>query len=241
MGSRTTQVKKAISKASEDEFESAGDLFESFIDEINEGHFDDFESFYVLSSELIKEYWPNCGMFREISSQLFAEYEIGGIDWIWSDSQFQRIALKLLEDDIHFGCFTLTEGRSFPEFVKAFIAKSKVEDCDICAEIGDGWICPEAYICEDSNVASEDLVEFYKKAHENYFNGNDHEKYEAISVLRSIAGNKKTPLEILGKLKSVEESSLRHGIRSLNGGMSEKDAKQNSEVSFTAIETLRNL
>jgi hypothetical protein len=47
-------------------------------------------------------------MFSEPSSQLFAEYEIGSIDWIWSDSKFLATLPQFLKKDIHFGCFVRT-------------------------------------------------------------------------------------------------------------------------------------
>ena len=237
----SVQVSRALLAVSEEELEAAGILFEEIIELIQEESFEDFESFYRLANFLSKGFWPDSGMFAEISSQLFAEYDLGSIDWIWENPQFIDYCLKFLESDIHFGCFVLTENRSNERFNEKFAQKSLTEDCQICAEIGDGWLSPKAYVCESHLTSTHLLQEFFQQAIDSVENGSDHEKYESVMILRSLAGNPKTPKDILEKLLKINESSLRHGIRNENSGMEPENAINDSYVDFKASETLKNL
>ena len=76
----TTQVDAALLAKTDEGLEAADELFEHFIELIQQEDFEDFESLYRLANFLVQDYWPDAGMFAEISSQLFAEYDIGAID-----------------------------------------------------------------------------------------------------------------------------------------------------------------
>ena len=75
-------VKVAMQASSEKEREEAAQLFERMLEDVNKESFSDFEEFADLAKFLAEETWSEQGMFAEVSSQLFAEYEIGTIDWI---------------------------------------------------------------------------------------------------------------------------------------------------------------
>ena len=96
-----SQVAIALAAKSEDAMESAGNLFEEFIELMQEEDFDDFESYFKLDNFVIEDFWPKSGMFAEISSQLFTEYEIGGIDWIWENDLCMDYCIKFPDSDIH--------------------------------------------------------------------------------------------------------------------------------------------
>ena len=70
MKSFDSQATAALAAKSDEELKSAGSLFEEFIELIQDEEFEDFESFYKLANFLIQDYWPESGMFAEISSQL---------------------------------------------------------------------------------------------------------------------------------------------------------------------------
>ena len=101
----TTQVDAALLAKTDEELEAADELFEHFIELIQQEDFEDFESLYRLANFLVQDYWPDAGMFAEISSQLFAEYDIGAIDWLWENPEFMNYCIKFMESDLHFGCF----------------------------------------------------------------------------------------------------------------------------------------
>lgn len=234
----TTQVDSALLANTDEELVAAGDLFEHFIELIQEEDFEDFESFYRLANFLVQEYWPNAGMFAEISSQLFAEYEIGMIDWLWENSEFLNYCLKFMESDLHFGCFVLTEGRSNESFTDEFAKRALVEDCSICAEVGDGWLGPKAYICEDQSSSRELLLKCSEFAFSLFESSNEHEQYESLMMLRSLAGNSNTPRELLERLTQIDKFSIRHEIRSANAEMDSDEAIEDSNIGWKAKETL---
>jgi hypothetical protein len=238
MKSFEAEVTVALAAKSEDEMESAGSLFEEFIELMQEEDFDDFESFFKLANFLIEDYWPESGMFAEISSQLFTEYEIGGIDWIWENHLFMDYCIKFLDSDIHFGCFVLTEGRSNALFTSKFAERALNDSCDICTEMGDGWLSPEAYVCEEPTSSVEILKQFAEQAFELFKGLDDEDKYQAVVMMRSLAGNSNTPRDILERLSQINESSIGHEIRNINGGMEPEDAIKDSFVDFKARETL---
>jgi len=237
----SAQVDQALLAKTEAELDAAGALFDEFIVSLREESFNDFESFYRLANFLIQEYWPNCGMFAEISSQLFAEYEIGFVEWIWRDPQFMKYCSKFLENDIHFGCFVLTEGCSNENFTTDFAKKALTEDCEICAEVGDGWLAPKAYVCENPTSSAEILIAFSEIAFKLFDSGLEEQKYESVMMLRALAGNSKTSIEILKKLTEVSEQSIRHEIRNQNSGMDPEQASRDSYVDWKARQTLQNL
>jgi hypothetical protein len=241
MGSFQAQVDQAILAKTDEELEEAALLFEDFLGLIQEEDFDDFESLYRLAQFLVQGYWPDSGMFAEISSQLFAEYEFGAIDWIWEDPSFQEYALKFLESDIHFGCFVLTEERSNEKFTLQFAEQALNEDCQICEEMGEGWLSPKAYICENETSTPALLLKFSEIAFKNLLNGTEDERYESVMILRSLAGNPNTPREVLEKLAEINEISLRHEIRNANAEMDMDDATKDANVSFKAKQTLENI
>lgn len=233
-----TKIDAALSAESEEELEAACGLFEHFIELIQQQEFEDFESFYRLANFLIEGYWPDAGMFAEISSQLFAEYEIGTIDWIWENSTFMDYCVKFMERDIHFGCFVLTEGRSNEYFTEAFARKALSEDCNICDEVGDGWLGPKAYICEDSSSTRDILLQYSEFAFGLLESDDENDQYESLMVLRSLAGNAITPREVLEKLTLIDQSSIRHEIRSANADMDSDEALEDSNIGWKAKETL---
>jgi hypothetical protein len=177
-------------------------------------------------------------MFSEVSSQLFAEYEIGMIDWIWKEPAFLATLPKFLKRDIHFGCFVLTEDCSNEEFTALFAEVAIKDDCYICAEIGDGWLSPAAYVAEDAFVSVEILERYYKNFKKDFDSGDDNERYSAIRVLRALAENPKTPKKILTELAQIHEGSLGHEIRNVNGGDDPDDAMQDSYIDWKAKQTL---
>lgn len=241
MKSFSVETDAALSAKSEEELESAGELFEHFIELMQNEEFDDFESFYRLANFLVQSYWPEVGMFAEISSQLFAEYEIATIDWIWDNSIFMDYCLKFMVSDLHFGCFVLTEGRSNESFTNEFAKKALVEDCPICDEVGDGWLGPKAYICEDRSSSRELLIKCSEFALSLADSSNDYEQHEALMMLRSLAGNSNTPREVLERLTHIDKCSIRHEIRSANAEMNSDEALKDSNVGWKAQQTLQCL
>ena len=234
-------VKVAVQASSENEREEAAQLFERMLEDINEESFSDFGEFADLAIFLAKDTWSEQGMFAEVSSQLFAEYEIGLIDWIWSDSKFLATLPKFLKDDMHFGCFVLTESRSNEEFTSLFAEVALKEECEICGQTGDGWISAAAYVAEDAFVKVEMLEKYYAHFKKQFDSGEDYEKYWAIEVLRALAENPKTPEHILRELTQINERSLRHETRSTNGGDDPEDAAQDSYIDWKARETLEGV
>ena len=234
-------VKVAMKATTEDEREEATELFERMLEDINKESFSDFQEFVNLAIFLAKDIWPEQGMFDVPSSQLFAEYEIGTIDWIWSDPKFLATLPKFLEDDIHFGCFILTEGCSNKEFTSLFADRALKEECEICGLMGDGWISAAAYVAEDAFVEVEKLEEYYAHFKKQFDSGEDYEKYWAVEVLRALAENPKTPEHILRELAQINERSLRHETRSVNGGDDPEDAAQDSYIDWNARETLEGI
>ncbi len=237
----SVQVNQALLANSEEELEAAGLLFEEFIELLQDENFEDFDSLYRLAIFLIQSYWPDSGMFAEISSQLFAEYDLGSIDWIWQNPEFAEYCLKFLDTDIHFGCFVLTEDRSNEKFTEKFAQISLNEECQICAEIGDGWLGPKAYVCENSSTPTHLLPTFSQHALNLLENDSSEERYEAVMMLRSLAGNPNTPKDVLEKLQEIHEQSIRHEIRNSNSGMDPDTALKDSFVDFKAQESLKNL
>lgn len=235
------QVDRALLASSEDELEDAGALFEEFLELMHEESFHDFESFYRLASFLIKEFWPNCGMFAEVSSQLFAEYDIGTIDWIWEDENFRQVMSKFLQDDLHFGCFVLTEGRSNVDFNKNFAKLAYAESCEICDQIGDGWLDPRAYLCESPETTTDVLENFAELGFKLLDSQDGQDKYKGALILRSLAGNTNTPREILEKLTTLNVQSIRHEIRNVNSEMFQDEAEQDSFIDWKANQTLTAL
>jgi len=234
-------VNVATQASSEEEREAAAQLFERMLEDINDENFNDFDEFADLAIFLARDIWSEQGMFAEVSSQLFTEYEIGSIDWIWKESAFLSTLSKFLDGDIHFGCFVLTETRSNEEFTALFAEVAIQVDCAICAEVGDGWISPAAYVAEDAYVSIE-IIERYYTHFKNQFNsGDDNNRYQAIAVLRALAGNLMTPERILKELAQIHESSLRHGIRSTNGGDNDEVAIQDSFIDWKAQQTLKEI
>ncbi|CAN2189614.1 hypothetical protein MCEMRE217_00487 [Candidatus Nanopelagicaceae bacterium] len=225
--------------STEEECEAATELFEQMLEEINQESFSNFEEFADLANYLAEDIWSEQGMFAEVSSQLFTEYEIGAIDWIWKDPAFLATLPKFLEGDIHFGCFVLTEVRSSEEFTALFADVAIQEDCDICAEMGDGWISPAAYVAEDASVSIEIIERYYTHFKKNFDSGDENEKYAAIAVLRALAGNPRTPEKILNDLAQIHECSLGHEIRSANGGDDDEVAIQDSFIDWKAKQTLK--
>lgn len=241
MRSRASEVNKALEAKTDEELEESGSLFDTFLEDINNEDFDDFDSFYTLATFLIENFWPNIGMFTEISSQLFSEFELGSIDWIWEAPEFQDVILKFLNDDLHFGCFVLTEQRSNEDFTERFAKLALDNECAICAEIGDGWISPKSYVCEDPYTKSDTLKKFFEMGKNLYSSGEDEGKYTALMIFRSLAQNPNTPIEILEYLSEIKEKSLRHEIRNLNSGMTEEEAQFDAFVSNKALETLEDI
>ena len=227
--------------SSEEEREEATQLFESMLEDINDENFSDFEEFADLAIFLAKDIWEEQGMFSEVSSQLFAEYEIGTIEWIWSDSKFRATLPKFLNDDIHFGCFVLTEGCSDEEFTTLFAEVAIEGECVICGQTGDGWISAAAYVAEDAFAKVETLEKYYRHFKNQFESGKDYEKYDAIEVLRALAENPKTPDHILKELSQIHENSMRHEIRNVNGGDDPEDATQDSYIDWKASQTLEGL
>ena len=227
--------------SSEEECEEATQLFERMLEDINDESFSDFQEFADLAIFLAKDIWSDQGMFDEPSSQLFAEYEIGTMEWIWSDSKFLATLPKFLKEDIHFGCFVLTEGCSNQEFTSLFGDVALKEECEICGQMGDGWISAAAYVAEDAFVAVEMLEKYYAHFKKQFDSGKDHEKYNAIEVLRALAENPKTPKKILRELAEIHENSIRHETRSVNGGDDPQDATQDSYIDWKARQTLESI
>jgi hypothetical protein len=238
MDSFSVETDAALSAKSEKELESAGELFEHFIELIQNEEFDDFESLYRLANFLVQGYWPESGMFAEVSSQLFAEYDIGMIDWIWENSIFMDYCLKFMKSDLHFGCFVLTEGRSNAQFTEEFAKRALTEECNICEEIGDGWLGPKAYICEEQSSSTDLLMECLDIAFTLLDSQNEFEQYESLTMLRSLAGNSKVPSEVLEKLTQIDKCSIRHEIRNANAEMDSEEALEDSNVGWKARETL---
>ena len=234
-------VKVAMQASSEEECEEATQLFEKMLEDINYKNFSDFEEFADLAIFLAKDIWREQGMFNEPSSQLFAEYGIGAIDWIWSDSKFLATLPKFLKEDIHFGCFVLTEDRSNEDFTSLFANVALEEECEICGQTGDGWISAAAYVAEDAFVKVELLEKYYTHFKKQFDSGEEYEKYNAIEVLRAIAENPKTPEHILTELTQIHENSLRHETRSINGGDDPKEANQDSYIDWKATQTLKGI
>ena len=234
-------VKVAMQASSEEECEEATQLFEKMLEDVNHKNFSDFEEFADLAIFLAKDIWGEQGMFDEPSSQLFAEYEIGAIDWIWSDPKFLATLPKFLKEDIHFGCFVLTEDRSNEEFTSLFAEVSLEEECEICGQTGDGWISAAAYVAEDAFVKVELLEKYYTHFKMKFDSGEEYEKYNAIEVLRALAENPKTPEHILTELTQIHENSLRHETRSVNGGDDPKEANQDSYIDWKAAQTLKGI
>ena len=234
-------MKVAMQASSEEECEEATQLFERMLEDINDENFSDFEEFADLALFLAKEIWEEQGMFSEVSSQLFAEYEIGMIDWIWKEPAFLATLPRFLKRDIHFGCFVLTEVCSNEEFTSLFAEVAIKEDCDICAEMGDGWLSPAAYVAEDAFVSVEILESYYKNFKKDFDSGDDNERYSAIRVLRALAENPKTPKKILTELAQIHEESLGHGTRNVNGGDDFDVAVQDSYIDWKARQTLDSL
>ena len=227
--------------SSEEECEEATQLFERMLEDINDENFSDFEEFADLAIFLAKDIWEEQGMFSEVSSQLFAEHEIGTIEWIWSDSKFRATLPKFLNDDIHFGCFVLTEGCSDEEFTTLFAEVAIEGECVICGQTGDGWISAAAYVAEDAFAKVETLEKYYRHFKNQFESGKDYEKYDAIEVLRGLAENPKTPEQILKELAQIHENSMRHEIRNVNGGDDPEDAMQDSFIDWKAKQTLEGL
>ena len=234
----STQVDAALLAKTDDELEAAGELFEHFIELIQQENFEDFESLYRLANFLVQDYWPDAGMFAEISSQLFAEYEIGMIDWVWENSEFMDYCIKFMESDLHFGCFVLTEGRSNKSFTEEFAKRALVEECYICNEVGDGWLGPKAYICEDQTSSRELLLKCSEFAFSLLDSSNEFEQYESLMMLRSLAGNSNTPRELLERLTQIDKCSIRHEIRSANAEMDSDEALEDSNIGWKAHQTL---
>jgi hypothetical protein len=234
-------VKVAMQASSEEECEEATQLFERMLEDINDENFSDFEEFADLALFLAKEIWEEQGMFSEVSSQLFAEYEIGMIDWIWKEPAFLATLPRFLKDDIHFGCFVLTESCTNEEFTSLFAEVAIEEECVICGQTGDGWISAAAYVAEDAFAKVETLEKYYKHFKKNFDSGDDNERYNAIEVLRAMAENPKTPEHILKELAQIHENSMRHEIRNVNGGDEPEDAEQDSYIDWKARQTLDSL
>jgi hypothetical protein len=234
-------VKVAMKASSEEEREQAAQLFERMLEDINKESFSDFEEFADLAIFLAKDIWTEQGMFNEVSSQLFAEYEIGTIEWIWSDSKFLSTLPKFLKDDIHFGCFVLTESCSNEVFTSLFAELALKEECEICGQMGDGWISAAAYVAEDAFVKVEMLEKYYAHFKKQFDSGEDYEKYCAIEVLRALAENPKTPDHVLRELAQINVNSLRHETRNVNGGVDPDDAAQDSFIDWKARETLKGI
>ena len=234
-------VKVAMQASSEEEHEEAAQLFEKMLEDINEERFSDFEEFADLAIFLAKDIWSELGMFDEVSSQLFAEYDLGSIDWIWRNSKFLATLPRFLKNDIHFGCFVLTEGCSNEEFTALFAEVALKEECEICGQMGDGWISAAAYVAEDAFINVALLEKYYAHFKKQFDSGEDYEKYNAIEVLRAVAENSKTPVHILRELTQIHENSLRHETRSINGGDDPDDAAQDSYIDWKARETLKRI
>lgn len=234
-------VKVAMQAISEKEHEEASQLFERMLEDVKKESFSDFEEWADLAIFLAKDTWSEQGMFGEVSSQLFAEYEIGTIDWIWSDSKFLAILPEFLKDDIHFGCFVLTESCSNREFTSLFAAVALKEECEICQETGDGWISAAAYVAEDAFTKVEMLEKYYEHFKKQFDSGEDYDRYSSIEVLRALAENPNTPEHVLRELTQIHENSLRHATRSVNGGDDPNDAVQDSYIDWRARETLKRI
>lgn len=241
MKSFATEADVALSAKSEEELEAAGELFEQFIALIQEEEFEDFESFFRLANFLVEDYWSDCGMFAEVSSQLFAEYDIGMIDWIWQDATFMKYCIKFMKSDIHFGCFVLTEGRSNELFTEEFAKRALVEVCDICDEVGDGWLGPKGYVCEERTSSQDLLLKCSEIAFALFGADSEHDRHESLMMMRSLAQNTNTPREVLEKLLHIDENSIRHEIRSANAEMDSDEALQDSNVGWKARQTLASL
>ncbi len=235
------QVDEALQAASEEDLEAASKLFEEFINLIQNKNFEDFESLYRLANFLISGYWPDSGMFAEVSSQLFAEYEIGNIDWIWEDKNFQQIMSRFLQDGLHFGCFVLTEGRSNVDFNRRFADLAYAQSCGICDEIGDGWLEPRAYLCESAQSPVDVLENFSELGFKLLESLDEQDKFEGVLILRALAANPNTPRNILEMLTKVNFQSIRHEIRNINGDMFQDEAEQDSFVDWKARQTLNSL
>jgi len=231
-------VKIAMQASSKEECEEAAKLFERMLEEINEKNFSNFEEFADLAIFLAKDIWLEQGMFSEVSSQLFTEFGIGTIEWIWRDFAFLATLPKFLKDDIHFGCFVLTDSCSNEEFTSLFAEVALKEECEICEQTGDGWISAAAYVAEDAYAKVEILDRYYSHFKEQFDSGEDNDKYNSIQVLRALAENPKTPEKILSELAQIHESSLRHETRNVNGGDDPNDAIQDSYIDWKAQQTL---
>jgi hypothetical protein len=96
-------------------------------------------------------------------------------------------------------------------------------------------------VAEDAFAKVGILEKYYEQFKEQFDSGDDHEKYGATAVLRALAGNSKTPEDILRQLAQIHEKSLRHEIRSVNGGDDPEDAAQESHIDWKARETLRGI
>jgi hypothetical protein len=231
----------AMQASNEEEKKEAAQLFEILLKDLKDMSFCEFEEFADLAIFLSQDIWSELGMFEDVSSQLFAEYDLGAIEWIWRDSKFLATLPKFLKEDIHFGCFVLTEGRSNEEFTSLFAEVALKQECEICALMGDGWISPAVYVVEDEFVKVDLLENYYAHFRKQFDSIDDHKKYKAKEVLRALAGNSKTPERILKDLTHIHEKSLRHETRSINAGLNPSDATQDSYIDWKARATLARI
>jgi len=244
------KIKIALKSQNESELESAGDLFEEMIQAISDEDFNDFFGLVELAIFLASEYWPSVAMCMEPSSQLFSEYGIGEIDWIWDDEDFKSTFPRFLDADPHFGCFVLTEDRADEDFIRLFNSKIFGKDCEICAQVGEGWISPAVYICENIVTPIEILKQYYEFHSKIYFKNRDwrlpyvsevETNYLSVAVLRALAGNLNTPKIILENLSLINDHSLRHGTRLVLSDHTEEESQKKSFVDWAAKDTLSKL
>lgn len=242
---RDTQI--ALLAVTDEELDSAGALFETMMEDLRNKNFSAFDQFSELAIFLAKDFWPSQGMFMEPSSQLFVEYEIGAVEWIWEEAAFRRTLPRYLEVDIHFGCFVLTENRADANFIAAFSPIALSQECEICSSTGEGWISPPAYVAEDPNTSADLLQQYFDRFYVEYTSKKDWRlpyddsfpsNYESVAVLRSLASNPNLPRRALEVLAEVRDKSLLHETRMLLSGADEKRAEGESFIDWAARHTL---
>jgi hypothetical protein len=219
--------------------ERAAEIFHEMLEILQHERQVDWKVFARMAEWLSEDFWPNVYGLGDLNHNLFAEFELGAIKWIWNEPDWQSEAIYFLKKDIHFGCFVLTEGVTHSEFTRQYIELALAANnyCEVCSQIGEGWIAPLSYIVEDENTETKDLQKIYEHYKEN-FGQNLNESFE---LMYSFASNPKTPIAILEQLSLVNEKSLGHAIRFEQMDLRDDEIEMQSNISWRAKSTLSTL
>lgn len=183
--------------------------FEGRIEQIHEGEFPDWATFFSDALKLDTDYFSIFGESTALSDELMSVYELSDVEALYSDRAFLKEITALLPEDVHFACF-LINSEFEPDlssdvltgFLDAITQDEFPSFCDGCSG-NHWWGNPLAYIAIGENTSWHDLERIYELALVTVSDTTQD------IILCTLAQNVNTPVKILEILAQQDRDSVR--------------------------------